>query len=1308
MKTIEIFFLGVAVSVLLLGFVLAIPDFSTFGTTSSFNEDAFPVFTYNFTSNITTNGSDPADNTIVFSILEINSSQYPANNSPSFYYWITLDSSTGVMFLNSTRDNETGQFNLSVQVLNGDSLGESRPFYFVVNATNDAPNLTSVIGAYNFTQAQNSIHYLNATDEEEHYPLIFNISFNGSCTHASWTGRIVNENCTLFDFNFSLTNSSNLSAFMNFTAAKNDVGTYWANITVMDYGNSTAYGCPHKFCDNATYNLNKTTSYSTIVQFNVFATLEINTSDCDNKIFLENINDKCQINITSKGTSDSMNISTLAILRNYNGGVSNVSWFYANNSISTTNFVYSVDINVTPNKTEIGNWTINFTVMDVTEAQNLTVQVNVYVNRTTNSAINLETIPNYNTSQDLETVINLTVYDDDLFIPDKDTTGGGYNETTTFVIQIFNQSDLTQTLTLSDFSITPLNAPVLNGDIPTNRTFAEIRFTPVAADVGIYTINITVNDSDNSRDFQFFNLSINSNSFPFWNQTNYTLTLDVNSTFPTTQLFTSINFTRDGYANDSIGDILSFVNGSGAFPRFNLSSEGTVVFTPWKADVGYWSFTVTATDQLGLQNTTSFFFNISNINSPPIIEAPISPTGNNATGNSVMGINVSEDNYTTITLWLQDDDFRVIASQRAYYSENLTVNITIEGANPNLFNFTLDSDFAPNPSYTENRSKFDAIFTPNKTDAGPYNITINVSDIGNSSFQIKFNLTVFETAHNPVLVALINQSTGINRTLFYDINTTDVEDINDSWGNLTYNYTFVTGLDFINFDQDIFNTTSGILNLTFNDSHEGSYEINITVNDSAGTMNSGIFWVYVYGVPNITVPNTTMVFTLQENVTLNISFSANHSVGDNLTYVFYVNGALRNSNQTYGNNTPFNWSFTPNFTDETYGLYQNLTLVVYPNSSQLVNASDFNTTQRWNINVTHSNAPIRFSGNIGDKGPVSYASNIDITLLTFFSDVDYLDAFYNQSLTFSVASNKSPSSISTSVSSDLVLTLSANIATQELLNITGTDASMNATSNNFVVRFTTPVTVTGAGSGSSGTTIVTKPVSLKIILPDPVSVLKGETIQLPITLQNNGEFFLSGITLSGTVAKDGILRDDLLLVFDRTSFDSLAIGDEEHVTLTIHIATEVLGTYEITLLAEVVSPDYTDSGKIFITVEEGERVQEKLVFTEEFLADNPECFELLELVEEAKALVEQGRPDLAREKTDEAINACKEAISQPGRPRERLVFGSKLYTNLLLAMIFAFFTGISYYSYRRIKLKRSAKRDKLAKNEKIIKIRESI
>jgi hypothetical protein len=1208
--------------------------------------------------------------------------------------WINIyDINTGNLTINATRDNQTGYFVVVIQTFNttSNSADDLGTFRFIVNATNDLPNFTNINTTYNITSLSPLFLYLNASDEEEHYPLTFNVSFNSTnCTHASWSPYSNNQNCSLFDLGFNLSHPDNVSALMNFTPTTNHVGTYYANISVMDAGarfNSSAY--PYQASG---YSSNKTTYYSSIVIFNVFSSLSINTTNCDNKIFQENQYGVCNVTVRTKGAVDDLNISSYSILRNYASGQSsvfNTSWFYSNHTNISSNFEYNVTVNVTPTKTEIGNWTINFTVTDTTYNETSTSQIYVYVNRTTNDIPDLDSISDVNVSVNELKVINLTVYDDDLLVPDKNSSFGGFNESINLTRVILNRSNLAS-MTLSNFSIRILQMPVSG----TNRTTAEIRFTLNSSDIGSYIINVSALDNASTLDYGLFNLTVINNSAPIW-------TIPLNTTIVIMEN-SNLYFNLSENVSDSDGDIITFsYTNDTIFDNFNLTTAGIINFTGLDADIGQHIVSITLSDGY-LTNTTSFNFTILNVNDVPVIQ---NITGTNSTPSTISNLssaNVTEDTPVQLALYVHDDDTKIPSGQRSFYNESFTVNVTIQGVNTSLLNFVLTNDF-PTSNFP-NRTEYEAAFTPRKADVGSYNVTINVTDRNNISSYFSFNLTVVSINHNPAISATTNQSSAVNRSFYYNINVTDSEDGNDTSEtntNFTFSYSFLNDGSTVSFlNTSTFNSTTGIINITFNSTQEGKYHINITVSDSSGSINYSDFWVHVYNFPNVSFPSANYVINLTENTTSVLNFTVNHSVGDSLAYYFYVDGIncpyqsssncnytsslLRYNTSYYGNGTSYNWSFTPNMTDETYNLLKNLTLVVYSNSSDLVNASLLNTTRVFKLNITHTNSNVSFSGHIADLGPTSYDNDITLDISPYFTDLDYSDTYYAQSSAFSLSSNTS--SITSSFSS-FTLTLGASTAVAGLVSVTASDSSSSASSNSFVVTFVEP-SGAPATSSSSGGSSVEVPVSLKIIMPGPVSAYQRDKIEVPLTLYNDGSSTFYSVKLNGSVAKDGVLSSDVNISFSKSEFPTLARGQKENVTMTINVNTEDVGTFEINVVATSNIPKYTDWGKMFLTIKEGENVGEKIVFTEEFIASNPECIELKELIDEAKRLASQGDSALAVQKADEALSACKDAISQAGKSKVKEVVENKLYRYLIISTASAFVLGIAFYSYKRIMLRR--------------------
>jgi len=162
----------------------------------------------------------------------------------------------------------------------------------------------------------------------------------------------------------------------------------------------------------------------------------------------------------------------------------------------------------------------------------------------------------------------------------------------------------------------------------------------------------------------------------------------------------------------------------------------------------------------------------------------------------------------------------------------------------------------------------------------------------------------------------------------------------------------------------------------------------------------------------------------------------------------------------------------------------------------------------------------------------------------------------------------------------------------------------------------------------------------------------------------------------------------LISSFDDSFIDLLKAGTSKNLTMIVDIDTTEPGFYEVTVNASVKNPVFSDWAKFYINIEEEENVEERIIFTEEFIVGNPECTELKELVDEAKKIFARGDINLAKEKLDESLEACKRAIEQ-----EPIFVGEKsleqfLFNYVGLASIVVFVFGFLYYAFRRMRLRR--------------------
>ncbi len=1271
--------------------IIAYPSFNLYGTNSTIIEDA-EIFSYNFTANTSYTSEDLP---LAYSVENINSTLYQTEQNLTFYYWINLNSATGVMTFNVTNDNQTGRFNISIKVLEKTSqYGDIKPFYFFINASNDAPNITSSVNnTYNLDINQTFTLYVNGTDEELHWPLIFNLSFYSNCTRHPFNNK---TNCNLFNFNSTSVNSS----VINYTPTKYDSGKYFANVSVIDFGAN--YTCFSGYC-LANYSQNRTYRYPQVIQFNVYSYLALNISNCQNKIFQENQSGSCIINITSRDSVDNISFTSNATLRNFPSWyVPNTTWFYNSGSNYTSNYTTSVLINITPQKDAIGNWTVNFSAMDINFSETNYELIYIYVNRTSNDLPRFKNIPNVNTSISAFVTINVTAYDDDHIIPDKSI----FNESLNFTIIVVNQSNSQLVnLTNYNFTVNVTGNPVLG----TNRTEGKIQFTPNISIVGNFSVNITTTDKNNANTTITFNMSIKSNLYPLWdtNLNRSVIMFEHNNTF--------LNLSQNVTDPNPL-DVVSFEYSiDGFFPSFNMNlTTGVINFTPNDSDVGFHIVTIGVTDGF-LVNTTTINFTIFNVNETPSIRRPLTISGTGSSGNSNTGINVTEDASNTISMYVEDSDLGIVSNQKSYYNETLTIRtLSINGPNSSLFTLTANP-VTNNTNYTLFLS---SSFTPVRADIGVYYITINVSDVTNFSDSITFNLTVNQVSHNPNISTLTNQSTVVNRTFYYPINASDVEDGNSAQeGNLnfTFRYLFLNGTDFINNNQSIFNTTNGRLNYTFNSSQAGRYRLLINVTDINGLNDSKSFWIYVYDHPVILSPsNTTQYLNLSENNSYILNFTINHTVQDNLTSEFYLETRrygkqLRYNISYYGNGTVLAWNFSANFTDESFGI-ANLTIVTYPSINSLANATDLNATQTWNITINYTNAPLQFLNNIGGASSIiSGGSPQQISLSDYFYDIDAADPYHNQTITFSYNALSISGTMSINYTnwinlSTPTITFSSTAAANANYTITAIEWNesntahtlSNVTSNIFRVNLTvteTIVPVPTSGGGGGGSSLTSIPYALKIIVPSKISAYTSQKITIPLRLVNNGKETFSGIVLSALGFKDNKLENKIKILFENKNISSLAPGQSKDITMTVFFNTNATGDYEITVNASSKSPSYMDWSKIYINLQKINETEIKkyLLFTEEYIVQNPNCLELMERLKEADKSFEAGDYPTARSIAEDVLNKCKEHVEQVSIPSKRDKSYNEFLQYLTIIIVISIAAGIFYYYLKR----RSYSKDKI-------------
>ncbi len=1243
-------YLGIVLvgTVLLVAFVAAAPFFHTTGTTSYLAEDQTPVFTYNFSANV----SNVQNETLVFAVANITSTLH-GTRPVSYFNWITIDATTGILTFNATTNNHTGNYNLSVEVVNDDPTpaGQKAVFYFEVNATNDAPTFINLVN-----QTLNNSYYellLLATDEENDVPYTFNVSFV-SCYHTSLNPPTGPNNCTLFN----ITSFNSTAANISFGPQDSQEGEYIINFSVQDLENTISP-------TNATFSIlvNWTLSWNNDPSF-TYVCDDISTGTEDTPV-------NCYIN-----ASDSDELYNLTFAANY-------TWFLFNETnnytttINTTAGAASTYVNFTPGDAQVGTWVVNVTVTDSGPE--------VLVNSTTYTI----TIGNVNDSVSIIPFSNLTAYtsnnytvyvnatDDDLLISDPSV----YAENLTFSANV-SWVTVTSNVTVGG----------------TNRSVATLFVNPTLASEGNHSVNVSVVDANSySQDSYIFIVEVIGNGVPRWNET----TQSAHALTEGTAFY--LNLTQN--VTDPQDDSLSFTfRNDTAFPTFSIdSATGVISFTPIDADVGQHIVVINASDGVTPASYT-FNFTVANIDDTASFETPITAT--NASVDSLSNLVVQEDNRTIISVFIQDNDYRIPLVQKGFYNESLSLAVTLEGPNTNLFSFSSDSSFPTSSGISANRSLFTATFTPNKTDVGNYNITLNVTDVSNSSVILTFNMTILAINHDPNITEVANISSSINQTVYLDINATDIEEGNETVGNLTYQLTFLgdgKSDDFYLDSELVFNSSTGILNITFNTTQYGEYHLNVTVNDTEGAKDSTDFWLLVYDAPVLHAPGVSYTFELTEGVTTNITLDVNHTLEDNLTYLFYLDSQLQYNVSSYGNSTNVTWAFMPNYTDETYGQFANFTVVISnPTFSSL------QVLQNWSMNISYANAPANFSSTIPNQVD-SAGSTITLNLSTYYFDPDVTDPVYNQTLNITVESNTTSTTNITITPNASLLTVtfySASAITETInitiadLNSSGNELTTN-TSNSFNVTFIAAVSSSsssssGGGGGGSSSSSTVAGSGIEVDPPGPQTLDIGSSLITSFDVVNLDDATLENVVLTYGVSKDGVARpNDWIITFGQNTISSLAGDSSQTISFTALPTLIEEGQYEVAITAT--SGEITDTDILYINVEGDAELEVFLQFVQGFIDESQVCLEVQELIDQAFAAFSAGDYELASQYADSALQGCEQLITEQAQtqlapPNDRFLgaffSGNPAMLWLILVAVCIVMAFVGYDMYVRFKLKK--------------------
>jgi hypothetical protein len=234
--------------------------------------------------------------------------------------------------------------------------------------------------------------------------------------------------------------------------------------------------------------------------------------------------------------------------------------------------------------------------------------------------------------------------------------------------------------------------------------------------------------------------------------------------------------------------------------------------------------------------------------------------------------------------------------------------------------------------------------------------------------------------------------------------------------------------------------------------------------------------------------------------------------------------------------------------------------------------------------------------------------------------------------------------------------------------------------------------VTTPSPSGGGTRTKLKHYSLKLIVPQDIIISENNYIDIPFSIQNNGQIDLDGITLSSFVKFDNLFTEDVEISLEDDYIEKLQLGQSENFTMRILANTGRAGKYKATIFANVTSPKFSDWADFFIEIRKANEseAEQILIFTEKLIADNPECIELTELINRARDAFELGEYSNSLSLAEEAVSACENSIESGGQVRFGVDgFVQDNFYYISFATLVIFFAGFVFYIYKRVRFNKS-------------------
>jgi hypothetical protein len=337
-------------------------------------------------------------------------------------------------------------------------------------------------------------------------------------------------------------------------------------------------------------------------------------------------------------------------------------------------------------------------------------------------------------------------------------------------------------------------------------------------------------------------------------------------------------------------------------------------------------------------------------------------------------------------------------------------------------------------------------------------------------------------------------------------------------------------------------------------------------------------------------------------------------------------------------------------------------------------SDQFNDNFTWYVDVRNTNRPPQFANaarNLTGSSAIQGSSSVlfenffflDSNLnIVFYDPDDDVDGdgqinFVNEtnSLDFSINTSGTCDELANFVfsNSDDNLSVTPTGSGSCTTNFIATDEyNLTVSSNTVNIQVVqTESSASSSSSTSSRTRTVTEtvtipvedpvddPTEFDIIIPGITLLYENNTAVIPITIRNTWSDELRGITLSVNSTEE-----QFSYRFDQ-QYIALLLEDEEIRTNLTISGFRTLSPFSFNITAFVGSLQYDDYETININAlekgqEDLEAIKSRLGFARDLLSDNPECGELLEVLEEAEKNPEASNLQII----NNVINGCKYLI----------------------------------------------------------------